>query len=256
MQSPGLVASAPEPASSPDLGADGPARSAMAPCCPDHASLAERPVRRPYPRQEPSAGSSARWNRPGNSPARAVPTGKSFPTWTCGSSSTRSLGPHHRGRRGQYRFALVILYVKRWLAARSGCRRNAGERDRELRRDLRSVPYSPTCSCITRSTCGWPGNSRPVLLSAMPMMRSCTACPWPGPGSCWTGRGAGWSRSASADPEKTRIVYCKDGKRRGSHEHTEFTFLGFTFRARGVRAETGTCSPGSSRRPARTPSRR
>ncbi|MFI8793555.1 reverse transcriptase domain-containing protein [Streptomyces sp. NPDC055105] len=34
-------------------------------------------------------------------------------------------------------------------------------------------------------------------------------------------------------PDKTRIVYCKDGKRRGSFEHTSFTFLGFTFRARG-----------------------
>ena len=33
-------------------------------------------------------------------------------------------------------------------------------------------------------------------------------------------------------PDKTRIVYCKDGKRRGEHEHTSFTFLGFTFRAR------------------------
>jgi RNA-directed DNA polymerase len=40
-------------------------------------------------------------------------------------------------------------------------------------------------------------------------------------------------------PDKTRIVYCKDGNRRGSHEHTEFTFLGFTFRARGVRARDG-----------------
>jgi group II intron reverse transcriptase/maturase len=40
-------------------------------------------------------------------------------------------------------------------------------------------------------------------------------------------------------PDKTRIVYCKDGKRRGSHEHTEFTFLGFTFRARGLRARNG-----------------
>jgi RNA-directed DNA polymerase len=27
-------------------------------------------------------------------------------------------------------------------------------------------------------------------------------------------------------PDKTRIVYCKDGKRRGEHEHTTFTFLG------------------------------
>ena len=33
-------------------------------------------------------------------------------------------------------------------------------------------------------------------------------------------------------PDKTRIVYCKDGKRRGSYEHTAFTFLGYTFRPR------------------------
>ena len=40
-------------------------------------------------------------------------------------------------------------------------------------------------------------------------------------------------------PEKTRIVYCKDGRRQGSGEHTSFTFLGYTFRARGVRTKTG-----------------
>jgi RNA-directed DNA polymerase len=40
-------------------------------------------------------------------------------------------------------------------------------------------------------------------------------------------------------PDKTRIVYCQDGRRRGSHEHTSFTFLGFTFRQRGVRAKDG-----------------
>lgn len=40
-------------------------------------------------------------------------------------------------------------------------------------------------------------------------------------------------------PDKTRIVYCKDGKRRGSYEHTSFTFLGFTFRARPVQARSG-----------------
>jgi len=27
-------------------------------------------------------------------------------------------------------------------------------------------------------------------------------------------------------PDKTRIVYCKDGNRRASYEHTAFTFLG------------------------------
>ena len=40
-------------------------------------------------------------------------------------------------------------------------------------------------------------------------------------------------------PDKTRIVYCQDGKRCASYEHTEFTFLGFTFRQRGVRDKNG-----------------
>ena len=40
-------------------------------------------------------------------------------------------------------------------------------------------------------------------------------------------------------PAKTKIVYCKDGKRRFDHEHTDFTFLGFTFRARGARGRNG-----------------
>lgn len=40
-------------------------------------------------------------------------------------------------------------------------------------------------------------------------------------------------------PDKTRIVYCKDDDRRGDNEHTSFTFLGFMFRPRGVRAKDG-----------------
>ena len=40
-------------------------------------------------------------------------------------------------------------------------------------------------------------------------------------------------------PGKTRLVYCQDGKRRGDHEHTSFTFLGYTFRARKARAKDG-----------------
>ena len=40
-------------------------------------------------------------------------------------------------------------------------------------------------------------------------------------------------------PDKTRIVYCQDGTRRGSHEHVSFTYLGFTFRARGMRTRHG-----------------
>ena len=40
-------------------------------------------------------------------------------------------------------------------------------------------------------------------------------------------------------PDKTRIVYCQDGKRCASYEHTEFMFLGFMFRQRGVRDKNG-----------------
>jgi RNA-directed DNA polymerase len=40
-------------------------------------------------------------------------------------------------------------------------------------------------------------------------------------------------------PDKTRIVYCKDGNRRGRFPVTEFTFLGFTFRPRGAKDRHG-----------------
>ncbi|MFF1650549.1 group II intron reverse transcriptase/maturase [Streptomyces sp. NPDC058240] len=52
-------------------------------------------------------------------------------------------------------------------------------------------------------------------------------------------------------PDKTRIVYCKDGSRRRSFEHTAFTFLGYTFRARKNRNRHGqqflSLEPGISR---------
>ena len=40
-------------------------------------------------------------------------------------------------------------------------------------------------------------------------------------------------------PEKTRIIYCKDSNRKGKHEHTEFTFLGYTFRGRKAMSPKG-----------------
>jgi len=39
--------------------------------------------------------------------------------------------------------------------------------------------------------------------------------------------------------DKTRIVYCKDSNRTGSHEHQQFTFLGYTFRPRLARSRAG-----------------
>jgi len=40
-------------------------------------------------------------------------------------------------------------------------------------------------------------------------------------------------------PEKTKIVYCKDSNRKGNHGHTEFTFLGYTFRGRRSKSPKG-----------------
>lgn len=38
-------------------------------------------------------------------------------------------------------------------------------------------------------------------------------------------------------PEKTKIVYCKDHKRTGSHQHVKFDFLGYTFKPRPSRSK-------------------
>ena len=40
-------------------------------------------------------------------------------------------------------------------------------------------------------------------------------------------------------PDKTKIVYCKDTKRRDEAEHTSFDFLGYTFRGRRARGRRG-----------------
>jgi RNA-directed DNA polymerase len=37
-------------------------------------------------------------------------------------------------------------------------------------------------------------------------------------------------------PKKTKIVYCKDGSRKGAYSEMEFTFLGYTFRRRLVKS--------------------
>jgi len=40
-------------------------------------------------------------------------------------------------------------------------------------------------------------------------------------------------------PDKTRIVYCKDSDRKGSYEHEQFLFLGYTFRPRRSKSKHG-----------------
>ena len=57
-------------------------------------------------------------------------------------------------------------------------------------------------------------------------------------------------------PEKTKIVYCKDDDRRGTHEHTSFDFLGYTFRPRRAKNRKGklfiSFLPGVSNRAAKS----
>jgi len=40
-------------------------------------------------------------------------------------------------------------------------------------------------------------------------------------------------------PDKTRIVYCKDGQRNGKFKNTSFDFLGYTFRPRMAKSRSG-----------------
>ena len=40
-------------------------------------------------------------------------------------------------------------------------------------------------------------------------------------------------------PRKTKIVYCKDGKRKGNYKNEKFTFLGYEFRPRRVKSKYG-----------------
>lgn len=42
-----------------------------------------------------------------------------------------------------------------------------------------------------------------------------------------------------AHPEKTRIVYCRDGNRPDDHEHIQFDFLGYSFRPREAKNRWG-----------------
>lgn len=52
-------------------------------------------------------------------------------------------------------------------------------------------------------------------------------------------------------PEKTKIVYCRDGRRKGKHQETQFDFLGYTFRTRAAQGPDGvftTFSPAVSKK--------
>jgi RNA-directed DNA polymerase len=136
----------------------------------------------------------------------------------------------------------VLLYVKRWLAA--PLQRPDGTL---LERD-KGTPQGSAVSPIL-------ANLFMHYAFDMWMVRNYPDCPWERYADdavvhCVSKEQAEHVLAALAErmeevglrlhPDKTRIVYCKDGQRRGEHEHTSFTFLGFTFRARKAQGKNGT----------------
>jgi RNA-directed DNA polymerase len=136
----------------------------------------------------------------------------------------------------------VLLYVKRWLAA----------------------PLQRSDGTLVQRDKGTPQGSAisPVLANLFMhyafdrwMAREFAGCPFERYADdivvhCKSRRQAEYVRAAIAvrmvqvglriHPDKTRIVYCKDGTRRADHEHTSLTFLGYTFRARkAINGKTG-----------------
>ena len=135
----------------------------------------------------------------------------------------------------------VLLYVKRWLAA--PLQHPDGtlvERDKGTPQGSAVSPILANLFMHYAFDRGWPGTIRAVRSSATPTMPSCTARAGGRPRWCWPGSPRGWKRwGLRLHPDKTRIVYCKDSNRRGEHEHTSFTFLGFAFRPREARRKNG-----------------
>jgi RNA-directed DNA polymerase len=133
----------------------------------------------------------------------------------------------------------VLLYVKRWLAA----------------------PLKHPNGSLEQRSKGTPQGSAvsPILANLFMhyafdswMARNFPGCPFERYADdavvhCKSRRQAedvlGWIAARMNEvglrlhPDKTRIVYCKDGRRRAEHEHTSFTFLGYAFRARGARSK-------------------
>jgi RNA-directed DNA polymerase len=135
----------------------------------------------------------------------------------------------------------VVLYVKRWLAA------PVRLPDGTLAERDRGTPQGSAISPVLANLFmhyafdAWMAREFPTV----PFERYADDAVV----HCKSERQARHVRQAIADrmaevglrlhPDKTKIVYCKDGNRPGSYEHTAFTFLGFTFRQRRARNRYG-----------------
>jgi len=198
-----------------------------------------------------SARPSMRWRRAGSA-AGDMP-GSLTSTWR--SSSTACPGSRHQSGGGAHRRAVGAV-VHKAVACRPAA---------TARRDAdRARPGNPAgLCCLARA--GKPVHApcvRPVDSQALP------GDPFERYADdavvhCATKRQADamvvaiGNRMAEVGlrlhPTKTRVVYCKGGKRQLDHEHTSFTFLGSRSVPEAQRTRTGLSSPRSCPESARTP---
>jgi hypothetical protein len=106
-------------------------------------------------------------------------------------------------------------------------------------RARRSRPCWRTCFCITRSTRGWAGSSRRYRSNATPTTAWCTASADAKRSTCAGRSGTGWPRSGCGCIRQDQGRVLQGRQPAWLLEHTSFTFLGYTFRARAARGPRG-----------------
>jgi RNA-directed DNA polymerase len=128
----------------------------------------------------------------------------------------------------------ILLYVKRWLAA------PMQQPDGTLQPRDRGTPQGSAASPVLANLFlhyafdAWMGRQFPTVRFERYVDDAVVHC-----GSQHQARQVLAAISERMEqvgltlhPAKTKIVYCRDGKRRGAHEGISFTFLGYTFRPR------------------------
>ncbi len=202
--------------------------------------MAERPVRRPYPRQEPSALAVLAGICAGGRPqGRSLPRVVDLDIERFFDSLDHDLVVKAvEANTGQ---KWVLLYVRRWLKA------PLQMPDGTLRERDRGTPQGSAVSPVLANLFlhyamdSWLEREFPAVEFERYADDAVLHCS--------TEYQARKVRDALAvrleslglrlHPGKTKIVYCKDANRRGSYEHTSFTFLGYEFRPRSAENRNG-----------------